>query len=475
MRQPNILFFLSDQHSYKYLNENMTPNLCALSREGTSFDNAYCQNPLCVPSRACLLTGRYSKNLGIYENRHIMQSGIETLPRALSRAGYKTCLVGKTHINGEQFAGYNERPYGDFLGQGHQPEYPRTGLEADESGLGDILENAGATSIPLPMTQTEICVAESVKWLQRHKAVCPEKPFFLSVNFDKPHFPYRCPQSFFEKYEGRAALPEYPADYANTGAVEFVRKAFEINGAWEHYGKDPDIHKRALAAYAGCVEWVDDAVGRILDALDFLGLSDDTVVIYSTDHGEMAGEKGAWQKTVFFEPSARVPLIFRWPKAIAADTVKHGLAGLVDLFPTLCSLTGTPQPDTYDGTDLSGCILGSADSPRGAVFSESTVLKVPEHAGCMLRDNRYKYNYYLSGKHELYDLEADPNELNNLIHDARYASVAAAMRRKTEAFWEPDKQLLRYERCPRMEREKHFYLSSNQFFSANGEMFDAVP
>lgn len=479
-KKPNVLFFLSDQHAPDFLrccgNANIrTPNLDALAAEGTLFTNAYCQNPLCVPSRASLLTGKYSRNIGLYENRHILGEDALTLPGVFAENGYRTCLVGKTHFNGSQFHGYAERPYGDFLGQGHQPEYLRTGFEDDESGLGDILDNSGPTAIPLPMTQTEICVAEASKWLQLYAAGGAERPFFLSVNFDKPHFPYRPPAEYYEKYDGRVSLKASPPDYANTQAVEFVRKAFEVNGAWEHYGKDRDIHLKALAAYCGCVEWMDDAVGRVLRTLDFFGLAENTVVVYASDHGEMAGDKGAWQKTVFFERSAKVPLIIKVPGTDSPGKKTGELAGLIDLFPTLCEACGISAPAGLDGLSLLPLLRNGKPVSRKEIYAESVVLKVPEHAGCMVRSGNYKYNVYLRGGSELYDLSTDPDELNNLSGNPLYRAAEDELKEKCLTFWEPGRQLDRYNRCPMSGREKHFYPRSNQFMLPDGTLADAAP
>ncbi|MDY0290136.1 MAG: sulfatase-like hydrolase/transferase [Sphaerochaeta sp.] len=480
-KKPNVLFFVSDQHSSKFLGKNGvcwidTPNLDRLAQEGVTFANTYCQNPLCVPSRASLLTGTYSKHVGLYENRHILQSNMETLPRVLSNHGYRTCLIGKSHFNGEQFQGYQQRPYGDLLGQAHQAEYVRKGGAGEsEHGLEDLLENSGATSIPLPLTQTEIVVAESVKWLQRYADSSKESPFFLSVHFDKPHFPYRAPKALFDKYVGKVNLPKNNR-YVTEEAVEFVRKAVEVNGGWEHYGTDEAMHLHALAAYSACVEWVDDAVGRILDSLQYLGLSDDTIIIYSSDHGEMAGEKGAWQKTVFFDESAKVPLIMRWKDSFKAHGDKADLVGLIDMFPTICDLAGIPIPKKCDGVSLLPLLMGEAQSlDRDHIFSESVVLKTPGHAGCMMRSLRYKYNYYLVGKHELYDMEADPGEYTNLVDRQDHTEIAAEMKAAIEQFWNPEEQVQRYEDCPIMHNEKHFYLYSNQFLSGDGAMFNGRP
>jgi choline-sulfatase len=481
IKRPNIVFILSDQHSPRFLGSLYpqlidTPNLDRLCSQGVRLENTYCQNPLCVPSRASLLTGKYSKNLGIYENRHILESNSQTLPRYFSGAGYRTCIVGKAHFNGDQWQGYQQRPYGDLFGQAHQSEYIRTGKPPEsEHGLEDLLDNSGPTSIPLPLTQTEICVSESVKWLQHQVDTSAGQPFLLSINFDKPHFPYRPPKKYFDKYINRVTLPQYPEDYANKMAVEFVQKAFQINGGWEHYGIDMDVHRRALAAYCGCVEWIDDAIGRILDSLEYLGLAQDTIVIYASDHGEMAARMGAWQKTVFFDDSAKVPFIIRWPGHISAGTTTKTLAGLIDLIPTLCEFAQIPIPVECDGVSLAQHLLTGSPSARNFIFSESVVLKTPEHAGCMLRDERYKYNFYLQGRHELYDMQLDPQELYNRIDDPALSHVAKDMNQRIVEFWNPDQQIERYTRCPMMGHEKHFYLYSNQFASSGGEIFNARP
>lgn len=168
-KKPNVLFIFSDQHNAQVLgcagdDIIRTPNLDRLAREGVTFNQAYCQNPLCVPSRASLLTGRQSRNIGIYTNTDMLEPNSCTIPRVLSANGYRTCLIGKAHFNGEQFHGYQERPYGDLYGQAHQPD-PRRTADNGEAGLGLLVGNAGPTGIPLPLTQTEICVAEASKWL----------------------------------------------------------------------------------------------------------------------------------------------------------------------------------------------------------------------------------------------------------------------------------------------------------------------
>ena len=476
-KRPNILFFFSDQHSPHVTgfggNDTIdTPSLDRLAAEGVVFDNAYCQNPLCVPSRCSVVTGRYCRNIGIYDNQHILEQNCATFPRVLSAAGYRTCLIGKAHFNGEQFHGYQQRPYGDFYGQAHQPD-PGRMPEKGPAGLGGVIKAAGPSGIPLPLTQTEICVAEASKWLQCHAGLHGEQPFCLSVNFDKPHFPICPPPHLFNKYVDRVKLPAVREGHLDR-TVPFARKAIDATHTGYHHF-EPEAHLKTLAAYYGCVDWVDDAIGRILSVLEYLGLDENTIVIYSTDHGEMGGEHGTWQKTLFYEASARVPLIVRWPgKATPGHTVEAPV-GLIDLFPTMCEVAGIETPESCDGVSLTPVLSVGNDLGRDAIFSESTVLKHPTHAGCMIRTGNWKYAYYMDGAEELYNLDTDPDEWDNLAGKPENTDLQADLRRRVIDFWEPDKQIDRFNATPSMAREKHFYEYSNQFMLGDGTVVDARP
>lgn len=476
--RPNILFLLSDQHSpffsgYAGHPVVKTPHLDRLARTGIVFDRAYCQSPLCCPSRASLLTGRYCRDLGIYDNQHILDSNGITFPRTLGTAGYRTCVIGKTHYNGEQFQGYQERPYGDLYGQAHQPD-PRRLPERGAAGLGGVIETAGPSGIPLPLTQTEICVAESAKWLQTHVASRGGQPFCLSVHFDKPHFPICPPAEYLRRYEGRVHLPDLPKGFLDR-ETPFVRAAMRAFGICDPERHDRAAHERALAAYCACIEWMDDAIGRVLATLDYLGLAENTLVVYSSDHGEMAGERGTWQKSVFYEASARIPLIMRFPPLTGSGgRCDANPVGLIDMFPTFCELAGIATPQACAGISLLPLLRGETIA-RDAIFSESVILHSPNDAGCMIRTGRWKYNTYLDGTDELYDLEADPGEWNNLATAPIHAAVRTELRKRVLAFWQPEQQLARYEARPRMAKQKHFYEFSNQFIMGNGAVVDARP
>ena len=470
----NILFILSDQHRAQALGSRgdplvRTPHLDKLAAEGVTFTNAYCNNPLCSPSRCSLITGQYSRDIGIYENQDILEPNGVTFPRVLNAAGYRTCLIGKHHFNGEQFHGFQDRPYGDFFGQAHQPD-PRRKPEFGESGLGGLVDNSGPTEIPLAMTQTEICVAEAVKWLQIHTTVSSSQPFCLCVNFDKPHFPLRPPASFFEHYEGKVPVPALPPGYYER-AVPIVRKAIDV------FGQSGHDEARALASYYGCIEWVDDAVGRLLAVLDYLDLRKDTLVIYSSDHGELGGDHGAWNKSLFFEASARVPLIMAGPAVAKPGATCELPVGLIDLFPTFCEVAQRAVPEQCAGESLLPLLSPEhhATWKRDAIFSETVFYGNPDLAGCMIRTGPWKYSYYLDGSEELYNMKEDPGEWNNLASQASLSAIATELRRRVVEFWEPERQMARVLNAPKVKRQKHNYPFSNQFLIGNGTLIDAKP
>ncbi|MEK6796736.1 MAG: sulfatase-like hydrolase/transferase [Spirochaetota bacterium] len=469
---PNILFLFSDQHSPHIIGCGgnaivRTPNLDRMASEGMYFRNAYCQNPLCVPSRASLLSGRHSKSLGIYENKQIMEANSITLPRVLEENGYRTCLVGKAHFNGEQFHGYQQRPYGDIYGQAHQPD-PCRKPEYGAAGLGGLLGNTGPSEIPIALTQTEICVAESVKWLQVHKSLHVDQPFFLSVNFDKPHFPLRPPKKYYGHYKGNVSLPS--SMNGPDEVVPFVAEARRRFGT-----KDADAALAALESYYACVEWIDDAIGRILSALDYLDMKENTIVVYTSDHGEMGDEHRIWNKSVFYEASVRVPMMMRFPGRIKAGTCCGDVVGLIDIFPTLCEQCGIEIPSICEGVSLKDCIQSGKPLGREYLYAESAMLGQEDLAGCMVRHRQWKYNYYLDGTEELYDIEHDPNEMADVAKHKEYRIIADALREKVIAFWDPEQQYTRCRATPAMAREKHFYPFSNQFMSCDGTIADARP
>lgn len=440
MTRPNILFLLSDEHSFRYLSflpreqggePVRTPTLDALAANGTFFENAYCQMPLCTPSRICMLTGRDQEKCGAWSNNAVLPPGIPTLPGHLAEhAGYETALIGKMHFGGSrQFNGFRLRPYGDYATRnaGHQPDP----LEAWEGGPGGMMRRirlAGVTAIPEGFLQEQIVVRESVALLREHRYRAPEQPWLLCASFSRPHFPWTAPRRHFGRYWPDGVTRPRVGRTSDTDLHPMVvehRRRFDT----EHV-TDEEL-MRVRAAYMACVDYLDETLGDFLGTLERDGLLENAIVVYTTDHGEMAGENGMFYKNTWHEAAAHVPFIIQTPAQRrgehAPSRVKTPVS-LGDLFPTLCGLAELAPPDGLDGVDLSGAVRsGAAECDRGPVLSQS----VPTWR--MLREGRHKYVAFPDAPEVLFDLSTDPGEQRNLAADPAHAATVQDLRRKTMA------------------------------------------
>lgn len=484
-QKPNVLFFFSDQHSMHHIGAYggdivRTPTLDRLADDGYRFDNCYCQSPLCVPSRSSLFAGKYVRNILTYENDCILDTSRHIpFPKLVSNEGYRSCVIGKQHINGEQFMGFKQRPYGDYYGQGHQPDPYR---DADErqgkSGLGEVrnggyFELSGPTGIPEFQISEHIISYEAVKWLQEHKELHLDEPFFLMLNFPKPHWPYNPPAGYFDLYKDAVHTEELDESLweKDVPYIQNLRKQWGVTS-----GNKADMDK-ALAAYLGCITHIDALMGSIIESLEYLGFAENTMIVYSTDHGDMAGEHNLWQKGCFYEGSAGVPLIIKMPKDYPGGKHIEENVGLLDLYPTFCDVCGVGETESLEleGRSLLSLIEGSGDSGRDAVFSEIGWRTFAGDAGCMVKKGNLKYNYYLESGHEMYDLEDDPDERNNLIGNTEYADTEAELRKLAEEFFEPQEFNRRYASQLRFHQQKFRHTYSNQYVLSDGTIIDARP
>ncbi|MFB6217914.1 MAG: sulfatase-like hydrolase/transferase [Halobacteriaceae archaeon] len=438
---PNVLFLMSDEHNPRFqgrLGEEPveTPAIDGIADRGADFENAYCPSPVCGPSRQCMLAGREMPNCGAWDNGAVMTAD-DTLPGSFRDAGYRTCLVGKMHFNGDrQFNGFEERPYGDLTGHGvqqpsHQPEpiHPdvldvqprRQGIET-----GTRIPGAGVTAIPESLLQEHVVLRETLSWLREHDG---DDPWFLTASFSRPHFPLTAPRRHFERYWDPEA--DEPTDRLTAPAVEdgldhpqvdFKRRRAELDSFTDHQ------LDRARAAYFACVEFLDEVLGELLATLDREGFLDDAVVVYASDHGDMAGEHGLWWKQSWHEGSSHVPLAVETPAHRAGERDPASVetpVSLLDLYPTLCGLAGVEYPDDLDGTDLSTAVRTGAEPDRGPVVCDTTAGLDEGVAFRMVRDGRYKYVGFRDAPEVLVDLEADPLETENLADGGGPADFGA--------------------------------------------------
>ncbi|MDE0632739.1 MAG: sulfatase-like hydrolase/transferase [Caldilineaceae bacterium] len=450
MSRPNILFLFSDEHSYRCLSllegqtgePVQTPTLDGLARHGAFFSSAYCQSPLCTPSRICLLTGRSPMTGGGWANGSYLKPEIPTVASAFADAGYATCLVGKMHLGGaNQMAGFANRPYGDLTGgAGHQ----RDPLSVSEGGfeMRSRTVDAGLTEIPESALQEQVIVRETVTYLREQTAAEPDRPWFLCASFSRPHFPLTAPRRFLDKYWPEGVTPPKvgrTGDTASHPMTVGMAKGFRTEEVSEQE------MMKARAAYFACVDYLDEILGDLLHLMERSGLLENTVIVYTTDHGEMAGEHGMWWKNSWHEAAARVPLIVQTPSQRSGEVSGARLdtpVSLADLFPTLCGLANIAAPDGLEGRDLSMAVTTGTEPPAEPVFVDNPLPrwgKGSEHR--LVRLGKYKFVRFRGmTPHLLFDLEADPLEQRNLLVSGTEEEMATGRQLKAlvDSSWDFD-------------------------------------
>jgi choline-sulfatase len=434
---PNVLLLLSDEHSFRCLSRRSaanggepvsTPALDRLADGGTVFENAYCPSPVCGPSRLCLLTGREARAAGAWDNGSVLPPGRTTVADSLSEAGYESILVGKMHLGGSrQFAGFDRRPYGDLTGHaGHQPDPLPTGhgRPVDDPHDDNRMEEPGVTEIPESHLQDAVVARETVAAVRES-----EGPWFCCASFSRPHDPWTAPERYVERYwdpETRSPTDRltdppvgHEGDDADHPLVETHRAVQRENG--QEVGTIPHWKlQRARAGYFACVDFLDDVVGDLLARLERSGDLEETIVVYTSDHGELAGEHGLWFKRSYHEASARVPLVIRTPAQRSDGREGHTIGtpvSLLDLYPTLGAMTGASVPGDLDGEDLSRAVRSGVEPDRKPVACDRLDDSFGEDVRFrMVRDGRYKYVAFPEGTPDLFfDVETDPLELDDLL------------------------------------------------------------
>lgn len=419
---PNVLIIMTDEHHYRvagYAGDPVvqTAHLDRLAGRSTSFSSATCTAPICTPSRMSMLTGLEPHHCAGWSNHWVIFPELVTLPGHFADHGYATCLVGKMHFGGrDQMQGFQYRPYGDLRhGLGHQPDpldmFPGYAHTA----------SAGVTEVPASLRQDVVVSIETAEWVLEHEARRPDQPWLAVASYARPHAPLTAPGRYIDRYAGRAPTLEHP-DGSALGETFARNRVHDV---------PPDQSRRARDAYYACVDYVDDCIGQLLDTLERGGSLDDTILVYTSDHGEMLGQHGIWGKQVYHDASLRVPLLIGGP-GIPAGAERAAPFSLADLFPTLSALAGLPIPGRLDGLDLSPLVRGHADT-RARRFATSAMYRygvrinhrqVAEDAGNeawrSAQDERWKYVAVERGAELLYDTASDPEEINNLAGDAAH-------------------------------------------------------
>jgi len=422
-QQPNVLLVLTDQHSFRYLGaldaerggETVdTPALDRLAHSSVTFETTYCPVPLCTPSRYAILTGREAPSAGAWNNASVLSSSSTTLPMTLSDNGYETYLEGKMHFGGTvQFGGFDHRTYGDFTGRaGHQAEPPTQYSHPPD--YRRLLSEVGATRIPESLLQEKRTAEESLSALKEHRHEQSGQPWFLCASFSRPHWPRTAPERFINRY-WPDDVPEPAVTSSDTNDHPLVRACADRTFANE-LSREETL--RARAGYFAAVEYIDEIIGEFIARLEYTGLLENTIVIYTSDHGELAGEHGLWEKRTWHEAATRVPLFIQLPSHRQGEkppsTVRTPVS-LLDLYPTLCGLMGATPPDDLDGRDLSTAVETGSEPPDKPVQVDCFGMFGNENLHYrMVRDGRYKYVRFRDAPELLFDIEADPLERRNL-------------------------------------------------------------
>ncbi len=481
--RPNILLILTDQHAPKVAGfagdpDVRTQNLDALARQSVRFQQAICPSPCCTPSRMCILTGKDVEHCAAWANHWTIFPEHLTWPQHFADHGYTTCLVGKMHFGGrDQIQGFTHRPYGDLRhGLGHQPE-PLSMFPGYHH-----VESAGVTEIPESLLQDVVVTRETLAFLREHRDQNPDEPWFVCAGYSRPHSPLTAPGRYIRCYRDRLPQVEEPQP---DRLEPYARRLYDqIAGAL-----NAQQRQRGLEAYYACVDFVDDCIGELLEGLEKSGLLDNTIVIYTSDHGEMAGVHGLWQKGVYYEPSVGVPLLMRGPGIAPGHRDVNRVISLIDLYPTTCALCGLPVPEGLDGVDFSGVLRdpASADAPRAyaisQMFAQGTLVQsmlvptdAPYRAWRAIRTEHWKYIEVQGGEPLLFDLQNDPGESRNLAGHPGHATRCRELRALLfEGFsWERAMRQLEADRQRIAEYRSGLKPTvPNQYKLADGRTFDA--
>lgn len=473
LKRPNILFIMSDDHAYQAISAYsdkliQTPNIDEIAEQGIIYNKAFVTNSICAPSRAVILTGKYSHLNGVRGNSEVFDGSQQTLPKILQASGYQTAIVGKWHLKSHPtgFDYWNVLPgQGDY----YNPDFIKQGKDTTYTGY-----------------VTEIITKLSLLWL---KNTDENKPFFLMMHHKAPHrswmpalknltmfngkdFPL--PDNFYDNYEGREALKtqkltvkdhmdirmdfKVPCNECDTGAVnfwapeEYWRRLDRLNPEerkiWEESYKKEETEylkvkddeakfdrwkfRRYMEDYLRCIASVDESVGEVLQFLKENGLDENTIVIYTSDQGFYLGEHGLFDKRFMYEEALRTPLMIKYPEEIEKGSSSNLLVQNLDIAPTILDFAQLEKPDDMQGKSLRETWNPNSLEWRDAIYYHfyEKGWGVPMHYG--IRTDRHKLiHFYGEVDHwELYDLKEDPREMNNLIDEPEFSETMKNMKIK---------------------------------------------
>jgi len=408
-----------------------SPNIDRLASKGIAFANAYCQFPLSSPSRSSLLTGLYPDRTRVFDlTYHFRQElpDITTLPQMFMKNGYYVARVGKMfHYGNPGDIGTNGLDdKASWIERINPAGRDKTSLELDiinytpNRGLGSSMSfYSDKEGTDYEHTDGKVAT-EAIKLLEKHK----DAPFFIAAGFYKPHCPWITPGKYFDLYDpAQMSLPEISGETQK----KYPELALASTRPWPYFGITPSQAKECILAYYAAISFVDAQIGRLLDALDSLGLADNTIIVFWSDHGYHLGEHGLWFKQSCFEESANCPLIISVPRSGSSGKICRRIVELVDIYPTLADLTGIEPPAGLNGFSLTPLLKNPAAKWKHPAYTQVQRGNTPGHS---VRTEGWRYTEWGFGQMgtELYNEKTDPQELNNLAGDSRYADIVKEMK-----------------------------------------------
>ncbi|MEF9960481.1 MAG: sulfatase-like hydrolase/transferase [Niameybacter sp.] len=440
----NILLITTDQQRYDTVGDLMPdymrmPHTQYLINQGISYTNAYAQCPLCVPARISIMNGKYPQTTGATTNCETIDimGHRDTLPALMRDAGYQTIAIGKMHFGPARCKhGFDEM----IIPDDYYEEMRRSGqmLQPMRHGIGQNEPYPTMSTVPESMTLTSWTTEKCVEYI--HERRDPEQPFFMWCSYSKPHPPFDPPEPYYSMYRGEDIAEPVCGDWADDENAPLAFK--RLRQMWGYDTISPKIRKEIKSAYYGLLTQVDYNMGRIFAALQDFDMLKDTIILFTSDHGEYLGDHHTAAKFFLHQASAHVPFVLRLPEPLLSQyggTKQEAPVTHADILPTLVKLAGGEVPEDVDGQDLMAVIEGK-EEPR-EYLEMVTQMGLLECIG--ITDGKYKYIWYLEDqKEQLFDLIEDPEELTDLAYFTRYEAIKEKL--KQELIDSPHSQKIGY-------------------------------
>lgn len=437
-KPPNVLFIMADQYRGDCLGVDghpciHTPNLDRIAREGAHFSAAYTCTPSCTPARSALLSGLGPWRNGMLGYGRVAEKYPVEFPQAMRDAGYYTTGIGKMHWYPQRSTHGFHKTILDESGRSETPGFVSDyrcwfasmapTKDPDATGIGWNDYRSGTYELPEELHPTRWTGDVACNFLQDYSR---EAPFFLKVSFARPHSPYDPPKRWIDFYADKPI----PEAHVGGWASRYAKRSGDHHHIW-HGDLGKEQVRKSRQGYYGNISFIDEQVGRMLDVLEKRGELDNTLIIFTADHGDMVGDHHMWRKTYAYEGSARIPMVMRWPSSIQG---KRGVTlpqpvELRDMLPTCLDAAGQPRDYDFDGASMLALVRGNTGDWRGYIDLEHDTCYGKRNHWNALTDGRMKYIFHaFDGAEQLFDMEKDPGEERDVASDPAYADALAVWR-----------------------------------------------